>query len=175
MINLLYFMLLLLLGSAAYAGISAAPWVPTRSKERQSVLNRITLTPGQTVYDLGCGDGTMLFALARKFPEARYIGYDISLLPLLIGYARKYANYKKYKNVSLRFGNLFSKTYHDADVVFIFLLEKAYGKLQPLLRNLPNEALVIFEAWRLKDLVPRDIVENEKTLPFYIYEGEQFK
>lgn len=170
-----YVVIFLFLGSAAYAGISAAPWVPTRKKERRYLLEHLTVKPDQTIYDLGCGDGSMLFELASETPDARYIGYEISLLPLLIGYLRKLRHPRLYKNVSLRFGNLFKQSYQDADIVLIFLLEKAYPKLVPIFKSLDNDAMIIVEAWKLPDLIPKHVALKEGLLPFYLYQGEQFK
>lgn len=39
---------------------------------------RARLFGGATVLDVGCGDGTMLIALARKFPRSAFRGYDLS-------------------------------------------------------------------------------------------------
>lgn len=38
----------------------------------------LRLAAGATVLDAGCGDGTLLMALARKFPRSAFRGYDIS-------------------------------------------------------------------------------------------------
>ena len=162
--------------SAAWAGVSAAPWLPTRKNERASMRERIQIKPNHIVYDLGCGTGTLLFDLAKQFPEARYIGYDISLLPLLIGNVRKLLFFRSYKNVSLRFGNLFTQSYAEADIIFAFLLDKAYEKLKKTLaKSVKDDCLIIIEAWPIKSLLPRDVVESKKALPLFIYEGTQFR
>ena len=125
----LWVLLIAVAVTAAYAGLSAAPWLPTKPKQRRHLIDQLDVKDGKTYYDLGCGDGSVLFALARKNPNVQAIGYEISLLPLGIGLLRKLLGRNAYKNVSLRFGNLFKQDVSDADVVFVFLLDKSYPKL----------------------------------------------
>jgi len=154
-------------------GVSSAPWVPTRRRERASVVDAVSVRRGAVVYDLGCGDGAMLFDLADRYPDARYIGYEIALLPWAIGLARKFAAGKRYANVSLRYGDLFGKDLADADLVFVFLLEKAYARLVEKFRSeLKRDSTVVVEAWALPGAAHERIIrDGEKTLPMYQYSG----
>jgi len=166
----------LVFGSAAIAGLSAAPWVPTKPKQRSYLIDELNPKDGETYYDLGCGDGTVLFALARKNPNVHAVGYDISLLPLLIGKTRKLLGGKKYRNVSLRFGNLFKANISEADVVFVFLLEKSYPKLLKKFKNeVRDDMTVVVEAWPFKNIAPAREIKSENLLPVYFYDGSSFR
>jgi len=174
--TVLWIIVLLILCSAAVAGFSAAPWLPTKPSQRKHLLNNLQLKNGQTVVDLGCGDGVMLFTVARMYPEVICIGYDISLLPLFIGWIRKFLFFKAYRNVHIRFGNLFTQDIHQADVVFIFLLSKCYPKLLTSLKGkISPAAKVIIEAWPLPEIDPVETLKAEGLLPVYIYTGEIFR
>ncbi len=167
---------MLVIISAAIAGASAAPWLPTKPSDRRHLLDKLKLEPGQKVVDLGCGDGSMLFAVARKFPGVECVGYDISLLPLFFGWARKILYFNKYKKVHIRFGNLFKQSVADANLVFIFLLPKSYPKLVELLkRDLKDEAKVIVEAWPLPNTSPIETLKEEKLLSIFIYTGKSLR
>lgn len=158
--------------SAAIAGASAAPWLPTKPKDRQHLLNHLKLQPGQKVVDLGCGEGSMLFAVARQYPNVICEGYDISLLPLFVGWMRKLLFFKAYRNVHIRFGNLFKQSVADADLVFIFLLPKSYPRLVEILkRDLKDDAKVVVEAWPLPYITPAETLKEEKLLSIFIYTG----
>lgn len=162
--------------SAAIAGASAAPWLPTKPRDRAHLLATLKLEPGQKVVDLGCGDGSMLFAVARKFPAVECVGYDISLLPLLFGWARKIVFLKKYRHVHIYFGNLFKQSVANADLVFIFLLPKSYPKLVAILkRDLKDVARVAVEAWPLPNLEPVQTLKEEKLLSIFIYTGKSLR
>lgn len=167
---------ILTLGSAAIAGISAAPWVPTRKRERALLLDEIGLKPGMKVVDLGCGDGAFLFGAAQHFPNVTFIGYDISFLPLVIAWTRKVLGFKKYRNVHIRFGNLFSQNISQYDVVFCFLLSKCYPRLkQKLIQEMRTDAVAVFEAWSLPDIEPSRTVKREGVLPIFFYQGSDLQ
>lgn len=162
--------------SAAIAGLSAAPWVPTKPKQRRHLINSLDLKDDDICYDLGCGDGTVLFALARKNPNIRAIGYDISLLPLLIGNIRKLLGGKKYRNVSIRFGNLFTRDVSDANYIFVFLLDKSYPRLKKkFAKEIRDDANVIVEAWPIKEVDSVHEIREEGLLPVYFYSGSSFR
>lgn len=171
----LFFVLWLILCSAAIAGISAAPWVPTRKRELAH-LTKIPFQKNGTVIDLGCGSGTVLFALAQLRPDLRLIGYEISLLPLFLAYARKYTHRARYKQVSIRFGNLFHQDLSQADGLIIFLLERTYQKLlSRLVDRLKDDCLLVVEAWEFPGLTPEETLEQEQALPLYLYRGNQLR
>lgn len=167
---------IIVLGSAALAGISAAPWLPTRKKERSLLFQELNLKPGMQVVDLGCGDGAFLFAAAKRFPDVTFVGYDISLLPLFVAWARKLLGFKAYRNVHVRFGNLFTQDISKVDVVFCFLLSKCYPRLKKkLAQDMRNDAVAVFEAWSLPGIEPSRMVKHDGVLPLYFYQGADLK
>ncbi len=177
----IFLIVLAIVISAAYAGYSAAPWVPTKSAQRQLVLDNLKLSPsyggvggGFTIVDLGCGDGSWLFTFARQYQTAEAIGYDISLFPLIIGQLRKLLSFKKFSHVSLRFGNLWHADISQADVVLIFLMRRIYPRLIAKLASLPPHATVVLEAWPLPNITPIQVISGPNLLPVYIYRGDQF-
>lgn len=179
---ILYILLFVVIVSAAIAGISAAPWVPTKPSQRARFIARFPLTGTEHVVDLGCGDGSMLFGIARKYPGIRALGVDISLFPLAIGMVRRWLGAigrdksRPYTNVRLRFANLWKTDVRDADVVFVFLMEKAYSRLkEKFARELRDDARVAVEVWPFPDMTPAETLREEGLLPVYIYYGKQFR
>lgn len=167
---------LVILFSAAAAGMSAAPWLPTRKRERHQLSKNLKLKDSDLVVDLGCGDGTMLFEIARHHKNVTCIGYDISFLPLAIGLLRKLFGGAKYKNVKLRFGNLFNQNIGDATHVFIYLLAKSYPRLkEKFAAELKDDAMVIVEAWPMPEIEPTHVIKEEGALTIYIYSGKAFR
>ena len=55
---------------------TGAPWVPTGGKTVQSMLEIAKVGSGDIVFDLGSGDGRIIFAAARR--GAKAIGIDIN-------------------------------------------------------------------------------------------------
>jgi len=51
----------------AVAAITGAPWLPTLRRDAEAALNLANLKPGQTIIDLGSGDGRLLATAARHW------------------------------------------------------------------------------------------------------------
>ena len=167
----------LIVGTLALGGISAAPWVRTRRRQRDFIASRLDLKEGAKVYDLGCGDGAVLFALARRHPTARAVGYEIAFLPLAIGYAMKAAGGGAYRNVSLRCRDFFGPDLSDADAVFVFLLAESYPKVvRKLAAELRDDAQIVVAAWPLPGIeAERSERGASDLLPVYFYRGSQLR
>jgi SAM-dependent methyltransferase len=175
----LFFIFFIIIATFAWGALLAAPWVPTLKKQRDLLVDHLDIQSSRqklppttfTLYDLGCGSGSMLFAFADRYPHAKCIGYDVAILPLVLGWMQKFRHPKKYKNVSLRFGNFFTKHFSDADMVIAFLMQSAYPKFSSLLdRELKPNTFVAFEAWPLPDREPIQTIEGKNLTPWYVYQ-----
>ena len=165
-----FIILFVIIASFAWGALLAAPWVPTLKAQRDLLVDHLAINPKATIYDLGCGSGSILFAFADRYPHARCIGYDVAIFPLLLGLFRKIRSPRAYRNVSLRFGNFFTKHFTDADVVVAFLMQKAYGKfIKKLSAELRPDTIIAFEAWPLPHHHPTQVIQGEKLLPWYVY------
>src|SRR5882757_205857 len=58
------------------------PYVPTPHELLPIIADALDIQPRDVVYDLGCGDGRLLFYCARRFPNARFVGVERN--PLLV-------------------------------------------------------------------------------------------
>ncbi len=56
---------------------SLAPYVPTPQNIVREMLTLAGAGPGDVVYDLGCGDGRVLFTAVQEFNVTRAVGYDL--------------------------------------------------------------------------------------------------
>jgi SAM-dependent methyltransferase len=170
-----------LLLTLAVGAASSAPWVPTKKRDRETVIAALAedgkMLPGAVVYDLGCGDGAMLFALADAFPGIRARGYEIALPPLAAGWVRRALGGEKYREVRMYWRDFFGKDVADADVVFVFSMPHMHAKMHAFLaKSLRDDATVVIEAWMLPG-VPheRKVGGVGHALPFYIYRGKAIR
>lgn len=83
------------------------------------------ITGSDKVYDLGSGDGRLVFDSAEKAKEA--VGYEVSLPIYLFSKLKQLFFRKKGK---IRNKSFFRANLGDADVIFCYLLGKTMGKLQ---------------------------------------------
>ncbi|MBI4098848.1 MAG: hypothetical protein HY437_02355 [Candidatus Magasanikbacteria bacterium] len=151
----------------AYAGFRGAPWVPMRRGDVERVVRLAEIKPGQTVYDLGCGDGRLLFAAAACGAAAR--GFEISLLPWVIAKVRWLFS-KHRARVAISFKDFWFANFYDVDIVYFFLMPAAYPRLQTKLqKELKPGAMVLAYVWPFPDWKPIQVDETPGRPTIYVY------
>jgi cyclopropane fatty-acyl-phospholipid synthase-like methyltransferase len=107
-----------------------APYFPSLKPHVAAALKLLDLKKGQTVYDLGCGDGRFLRAAAKAGYKA--VGYELNPFMFLFSWitTRKYR-----QRVKVRFGNFWKTDISKADAVFVFLLDKYMEQLDDKLKK----------------------------------------
>ncbi len=135
-----------------FAFVSGAPFVPSSNPTALSMIELANLQKGMTVYDLGSGDGKLLFLAAAKGAHA--IGIEIN--PLLVIYTWvKTILTGNLGRVRATWKNFWHTDIQNADVVFIYLLPWRMERLQKKLqKELKPGALVvsnsfIFKNWKI--------------------------
>jgi cyclopropane fatty-acyl-phospholipid synthase-like methyltransferase len=63
------------------------PWVPTREARIRKALQLAKLQPGESLYDLGAGDGRVLLIAAKEF-DAQAVGIEIGPVQCALGWMR---------------------------------------------------------------------------------------
>ncbi|MEL6463063.1 MAG: class I SAM-dependent methyltransferase, partial [Cyanobacteria bacterium J06621_15] len=106
-------------------------YIPCNHEIVEAILEFAKITSEDVVYDLGCGDGRVLIAAAKKY-GTRGVGIDID--PTLIQQAKQKAIDNKFdKQLEFHQQNLYSSNFADADVIFIYLLPHLNLRLRPQL------------------------------------------
>src|SRR5688572_5626665 len=96
-------------------------WVPTPPAVVDAMLKLADVKPGDTVYDLGCGDGVIVATAAQKY-GARAVGIDID--PQRVKEATERARQMGVSDrVKILQGDLFEANIEEASVVTLYLLE----------------------------------------------------
>lgn len=117
-------------GLSWFAG-SDAPYVPTKMDEIRKILKLAGIKKGKKFYELGSGDGRVVFEAATLGAES--IGIEQSWIRVL--YSKRKAHQLHLNNTDFIHGNIFSKNFHDADVIYIYLLHKGVKKLEEKLKK----------------------------------------
>lgn len=94
-----------------------------------ALLKEAGLPKQAVLYELGCGWGTLVGALARAFPEAQIRGIEISPFPYWIARWRT----RNAPNVQLRRANFFDCDISDADAIACYLMIRPMPALAALL------------------------------------------
>lgn len=106
-------------------------YVPTTSPVVDRMLDMANVGPLDVVYDLGCGDGRIVIAAAKKY-GARGVGVDLD--PARIREARENARRAGVENlVKFEVADLFKTDLTEATVVTLYLLPELNRRLKPKL------------------------------------------
>ncbi len=146
------------------AFVTGAPFVPSTPSTTQKMIELAKLQPGEKIYDLGSGDGRLLFAAAARGVVAT--GYEINLF--LVWYSTIRSWFTPYrKKAKTKWSNFWTAEIKDADAVFVYLLpwrmkalqEKLMRDLKPGTRVISNS--FIFPDWK--------ILSEDKDLHVYAF------
>jgi len=162
--------ILLVFGTAAYAGLKAAPWVPVFKKDIERILRLANISENDTVVDLGSGDGRILAAVANNSKAQVIIGYELSFVPYLWSKI-KMIILGLSKRVEVRYSDFLTRDLSQATVIFCFLTPMAMKKLKPKFRKeLKIGTKVISYSFSIQDWHPEVIDKpNEKSMTIYKY------
>jgi SAM-dependent methyltransferase len=110
-----------------------APWIPVSLRTADRMLRMAETQPGQTVIDLGAGDGRLVVLAARKY-RARAIGVEIDPLRTLAANAiiRLLGLQGK---AQVHWENLRRFNVSGADVVALYLMQGTNQKLKESLEK----------------------------------------
>ncbi len=146
-----------------------APYVPSPQKVVEQMLEAADLKPNETVYDLGCGDGRILFTAAREF-RAKAVGVEIN--DKLVRDAREQAHKLGLDNrVEIIEGDLMHADLRPADVVTVYLLTDSNDQLKPIFeKSLRRGARVVSHDFKIRGWKPDRVETVEATnRTHYIY------
>ena len=133
--------------------IYGLPWVPTRTERVHRALELVELRSGETLYDLGAGDGRVLVMAAKEF-GANAVGIEVGPAQCALGWLRILISGSRTK-ARMRWGNFYRTDLSGADVVFVYLTSAQTSRLQPVLeRDLRPGARVVSIAADFPDWEP---------------------
>lgn len=109
------------------------PFVPTPHEVAKKTLEIAGLKPGETLVDLGCGDGRVLIIGARDF-GAKAVGIE-ARSDLVLKAALNVSKAGLEDRVLIVQGDFFKLNLSFADVVFMYLLSSVNERLRPKLES----------------------------------------
>lgn len=121
---MLILVLLLIVLPFGIGAVLGAPYVPILRKQTQELFKIAELVPGQTLIDLGSGDGRLLRAAASQ--GVRCIGYEINPYLVLIS---KVVCWRYRDMVTIHTADIWHITLPPADIIYIFALDRYMSRL----------------------------------------------
>jgi len=132
-------------------------YVPTPHEVVAKMLEMAKVTKDDVVYDLGCGDGRIVVAAAKKY-GCKAFGFDID--PKRIAEAK--ANVKKNKVgklATIEQKDIFELDLSKANVVTLYLLPSLNVKLIPQLEKLKPGSRIVSHDFDMQGVEPDQKVE----------------
>jgi SAM-dependent methyltransferase len=131
-------------------------FVPTPHDVVAKMLEMVDVKKGDIVYDLGCGDGRIPVAAAKKY-GCKAFGWDID--PQRVKESQE--NIKKNgveKLVTIEEGDIFTLDLKPANVITLYLLPSLNVKLIPQLEKLKPGSRIVSHDFGMRGVKPDKVV-----------------
>jgi SAM-dependent methyltransferase len=130
-------------------------FVPTPQVVVDKMLELAEVTPKDTVYDLGCGNGIIVVSAAKK--GARAIGFDVDPQRIREAKANVQGN-QVGETARIVQKDIFTQDLSGASVVTLYLLPSLNVKLIPQLEKLKPGSRIVSHDFDMKGVKPEKIV-----------------
>jgi SAM-dependent methyltransferase len=152
-IDILFLILILVLifwlGSQIVSSLTSAPYVVTAKNAYKKALELAKPKRGETMFDLGCGDGRVL-VYANKLYGTKGFGFDISPYCILVGNLKKW--WHGANQVKLYRKPLSQAEIEKADIIFLYLTNKILNSIEnDLFARIKPSCRVITVAFAFKN------------------------
>ena len=108
----------------AFVVLFGPPYLPTRRRYSKTALDLLALEPGQTMLELGSGDGRVLLAAAKR--GWNVVGIELN--PLLVLFSKIYT-WRYRRQVHIIWGDYFKVKWPPVEGIFTFMLPRLMSKL----------------------------------------------
>jgi hypothetical protein len=152
------FVILLCFGGVLLFG---APYLPTLRPQVHAALELANLKPGQTLLELGCGDGKVLIAAAQVGIHS--VGYELNPILALIAWIRT----RRFRShVSIKCANFWTAEWPPTDAIFTFLLDRYMQKLDTkIVQSVAKPVKLVSFAFQIPGKHP-----NHQAAGVFLYE-----
>ncbi|MDD2805230.1 MAG: class I SAM-dependent methyltransferase [Elusimicrobiales bacterium] len=127
----LFWALAVLAAPSLAAFIFGAPFVPATMEAARGMTEAAGLKPGETVYDIGCGDGRVVYLAVRDY-GVKGVGIELSPLVYLLARAR---GLLWRSGAEIKLGDFRWHDLSGADAVFCYLSGDVLAALETKLKK----------------------------------------
>ncbi len=135
-------------------------WVPTQPEVVDAMMKLAGVGKDDVVYDLGCGDGSLVITAVKKFNAKRGVGIDIEAKKVQLSKANAKAAGVEDK-VEFRQGDVLKdvKDLSEATVVTLYMSDELNERLMPILqKQLKPGARIVSHRFLMGDWKPEKTV-----------------
>jgi hypothetical protein len=145
-----------------YAMIFGAPCVRSLKRKDSAIFELGNFGAGDSVVDLGCGDGVLIGRIAEKNVSLA-VGYELSIPTFLFAKILTFFCKGKAKIV---YGNFWKKDLTKFNKIFCFLFDRPMEKFEKeIWPNLKKGTIVISNEFKMPNVRPKKVLDR-----VYLYE-----
>lgn len=122
--NIIFIVIVALVLIFGVVVLFGAPYLPTLKATLENASKLSGLKPGQSILELGSGDGRVLLHFAKQGVQAT--GYELN--PILYIFSLL-ATWRYRKLITIHWGNYWQAKWPKTDAIYVFLLQKYMKKL----------------------------------------------
>ena len=152
-------------GLGAWRG---APYLPIMRRSAGELLDLAELQPGDTLIDLGSGDGRILKMAAQR--GARAIGYEINPWLYVISLINCYSHRDR---IEIHLADYWRVELPQADIICVFLIERYMARLdEKLSRELTHPTVLVSYVFALPERKPSQTTKNAFRYDYHIKKND---
>ncbi len=148
------------------------PFIMSLGRSRYEVIriaseHLLKYEKSQKIVDLGCGCGSLLLPLAKKFPQHQFVGIERDIVAYTLMKVFSY----KYKNIKVVYGNFMKYEWRDYDVFLCYTgNEIATFISQKIKKEAKEKAIIISETFKMPNLyLVKEIDTNTFGIPLKVF------
>jgi len=160
LIFVLFLFILFIFTSFLTPLFSKVPFVPVLGRIVNEIIFILDLKDDSVLYDLGCGDGRVLFAAMKDFPNRSALGIERAPFPYICVKIRQF--FSRTKNVSIVYGDFFKLDLSPSTHVFIYLSPSALDDLLPKFeKELKKGTILVSCDFQFSKRKPDEIIKTK--------------
>jgi SAM-dependent methyltransferase len=144
------------------------PFVPTSAGDIEFIVKKLGLSPADTFYDLGSGNGKVVF-LVEKLTGAKCVGYELSWWTYLFAKIKSKVKGKMSK-VDFKNKNFFKQDWSGANYIYGYLYPPLMARVETkFLADCKPGSIAIIRDFPLPTLKPVETYFMPHKHEIYIY------
>lgn len=161
------FFIITFISMTIYQVKTGVPFVKSKKALVKRIKETNILNNNTRFCDLGSGDGSFLYELAKEFPNIQFVGYEINFF--LYIFSRLF---NRLPNLKFYHCDFFKVDLSQFDYIYAFLLSPLMERLALKIKKEAKEnCCVIVNTFAFKDIKPiKEIVSSKSLESLYFYQ-----
>lgn len=144
------------------------PLVPSFGKLKKGMIEKISLEIEKknrkiSFLDPGCGTGTLLISLAKKYPDCRFVGIEWRKATAQIARFRT----RNLKNVKIIWQDMFDFSFADFEIIGCFLMQPLMERFGEKLKKECHKGTIVFSnSFYIPQIKPSEVIKIKGLYKF---------